>query len=688
MGTVVVSRDPALVRYVTTQAVTITVSVYNDSDVLTDPSGGVVLTVTHPVGVDTTPTLTHGSTGVYTATVTLDADGRWIFHAQSAGDIVAAERLTLAVEDTGSSGSLADEEVLLADLAAVSGSLMGKGPNGWAAFASDVFPVELFGAVGNGTTDDTAAIAAAITAASASGGVVKFAAKEYCYTALTISSNNVVLEGTGDMGDTGTVLSKTSTTGDGITITSQNSGVRNLMLRQKSAGAPATAGYAIKYNGCFCGFYENLRIADMYDGVRVTGCFEFRGQGTLWLRGMFGTVGLDVDGISGFAQRVIADNPYQAATEGKSHAARQTSHAYVVGDTYTNNGIIFQVTGAGTSSSGGGPTTVPGTTVANATTTNVTDGTATVRFIGRTIDWIKCGSSVGGFTVQTCAVLNGYRAFRQTGGNWFFFNHLEFDHQWKDAVSLEGGSGFRATNVWISSVFTGEGITVGAGYSGDMHVIGGRLFGGAGKAILLQPGPVNCHFSNLNIGTWAGTFGFCTGDVAGVGPKHWSLTNSRLEGCSYGIAILAADTDYFVVTGNDVQGNSTQGIVDGSTAKNKVIRDNPGYDPVVRLTGQTANIGATSLYTGNPSAGLYEVDCYVEVTTVGTTGTLVLTIGYTDAVGATSQATTGINITGTGRASGRFLVKVQGAANITYATSGITTAGTLAYNVSIDARRK
>jgi parallel beta-helix repeat protein len=64
-------------------------------------------------------------------------------------------------------------------------------------FSNAVFYPETYGAVGNGITDDTVAIQAAITAAqSAGGGTVQFGAKTYLVTAsLTITSSNVILAG-------------------------------------------------------------------------------------------------------------------------------------------------------------------------------------------------------------------------------------------------------------------------------------------------------------------------------------------------------------------------------------------------------------------------------------------------------------------------------------------------------------
>jgi hypothetical protein len=68
-----------------------------------------------------------------------------------------------------------------------------------AAFTTSVFNVKQFGAVGNGSVDDTAAIQAAITAAqNAYGGVVYFPlGTYYITTTLAITASNISLLGAG-----------------------------------------------------------------------------------------------------------------------------------------------------------------------------------------------------------------------------------------------------------------------------------------------------------------------------------------------------------------------------------------------------------------------------------------------------------------------------------------------------------
>ena len=59
------------------------------------------------------------------------------------------------------------------------------------------YSVELYGAVGDGVTDDTAAIQAAITAAEAVHGVVCLAPRTYCITAPLVISDAVTVKGAG-----------------------------------------------------------------------------------------------------------------------------------------------------------------------------------------------------------------------------------------------------------------------------------------------------------------------------------------------------------------------------------------------------------------------------------------------------------------------------------------------------------
>ena len=103
----------------------------------------------------------------------------------------------------------------------------------------------------------------------------------------------------------------------------------------------------------------------------------------------------------------------------------------------------------------------------------------------------------------------------------------------------------------------------------------------------------------------------------------------------------------------------------------------------VDLTAQTADIASTAL-SNTPPAGLYEVEVYLLCTTAdAAAGTLAVTIGWTDDVGATtSTPITLFPLTATGRTTGRQIVRVA-SGNITYAVAATGGYGTSAYAVYV-----
>ncbi len=129
------------------------------------------------------------------------------------------------------------------------------------------FDVTAYGATGNGVTDDSAAIQAALTAAAAiaAGGLVYIPAGTYVVgTALTCSNRFVTIQGAGKDS------TKLSYTGNGVALTlgttagagaDSTGGVRDLTITGTGSG---TSGLRIiVFNG---GYLENLRVEDFTAG--------------------------------------------------------------------------------------------------------------------------------------------------------------------------------------------------------------------------------------------------------------------------------------------------------------------------------------------------------------------------------------------------------------------------------------
>lgn len=103
----------------------------------------------------------------------------------------------------------------------------------------------------------------------------------------------------------------------------------------------------------------------------------------------------------------------------------------------------------------------------------------------------------------------------------------------------------------------------------------------------------------------------------------------------------------------------------------------------VDLTAQTANIGTTNL-SSTPPAGLYVIEVVAACTTSAVAaGTLAVTIGWTDVVGATTQVPiAALPLTATGRASGTVIAQVA-SGDITYATAVTGIYSTSAYAIFV-----
>ena len=104
---------------------------------------------------------------------------------------------------------------------------------------------------------------------------------------------------------------------------------------------------------------------------------------------------------------------------------------------------------------------------------------------------------------------------------------------------------------------------------------------------------------------------------------------------------------------------------------------------IVSLTGQTGNIATTTIYTP-PAAGLYRVSVYALCSKAGTGGTLAVTIGWSDEVGAkTLKPASDVDLTSTANGStGAAFIRATAVA-ITYTTTITGGAGAPEYNLHI-----
>jgi hypothetical protein len=152
----------------------------------------------------------------------------------------------------------------------------------------ELVSVKDFGAVGDGTTDDTAAIQSALNACSVNGNLLYVPAGKYLVTGLT--ANHVSIVGTGSLddsaqyGDTGSVFCQTNTTNPMITVSGSVTiqGMSFYYPNQTNAAITPTVYNATIY-GSAVNTVTNLVITNSvfinsYDCINLTRVAEAHGR--------------------------------------------------------------------------------------------------------------------------------------------------------------------------------------------------------------------------------------------------------------------------------------------------------------------------------------------------------------------------------------------------------------------------
>lgn len=119
-----------------------------------------------------------------------------------------------------------------------------------------------------------------------------------------------------------------------------------------------------------------------------------------------------------------------------------------------------------------------------------------------------------------------------------------------------------------------------------------------------------------------------------------------------------------------------------------VLVDNTNNVGRVYRTAVAAAIGATNLFPGVPDKGLYSIDVYLAVTTIGAGGdTASVTFTWTDDSQAeTSTPISVVSVAAKGQFQARIVVETDGLANVTYALSFPTKTGNPQVSIRIAAR--
>jgi len=447
---------------------------------------------------------------------------------------------------------------------------------------ADEVHVKDFGAVGNGITDDAAAIQAAINAVASVGGVVKFDAKPYAFsTPLSLTTRAVTLQGAGkntfDSVDYGTVLEWTGTTSaDWIAINGDTCNIFDMELR---GSVVPVAGHAI--NIARTGLIgtrhtiQRVMINNSFNGINIHG-FNYCHISDTYISGFFGDYAVRLYGDSTyrtdnlFLTRVVA-SPDASNTTGVGALFEGRCASIFGTDCYfsaCNYGFHAKKNGAG-------------------------DQPGAARWFRTAVE--NCITA--GYYLESTAFITILNCF--VGGC--------------GVTSIGGG--------------TGPGIRVGADCRGSIVLDNNdvRTCGEAG--IVVEAGAavvdiINSHTaanSQNGFGTYPGIefqascsgFGV-TGGRAG-GDIYFNPSGTKTH--SYGI-VLGANTANFNISSINVSGNITGAISDGTSAVGS-IRGCVGY--ITEKSGTAVSVSTDGSGNVSISHGLDVLPTYVNLALLGDT---------------------------------------------------------------------
>lgn len=392
--------------------------------------------------------------------------------------------------------------------------------------AHQIFNVKdvAYGAKGDGATDDTTAIQAAITAAAAAtdGGMVYFPAGDYRVSStLTITANGVYLRGAGS---DATRIVTTVATGDVFQFGNGTAifdvGLSGVII--STTAASRTSGSAININNASRAHFVDVSLTKQFTGYSIQAGASIFIESSAWWDFTASTgVGLDITG--------------------------------------GNDIYVSRIVG-----------TTSGTQPAAAIIVSACGGSLVVS----DCDFVSWGIGLQVNPAGSQIV------------NWLWFTNVAWDTNSGIGVNIAPGTGGTVRSLYFVNCWTASGssdgvhIDQGAGTVDDVSFVSHRSFNNTGHGFALITGTNLAIESSAISGNSQGSAGTNQGIYISH-PTHIIINGNRIRPMNgyantqaNGIFLDAAASDYCLITSNDTQGNDLASITNDSTGLHNTVTNN------------------------------------------------------------------------------------------------------------------
>ena len=464
---------------------------------------------------------------------------------------------------------------------------------------ADVVNVKDFGAVGNGATDDTAAIQVALASVFSNKKSLYFPAGIYWYDGGgNLGNGNVMF---GDGRDATTILSRLAspTSGYLIRASGYGSGLKGLRF---AAGVTQTSGSYVWLSSPET-FIEDFHMTGDFNGILMTGNVSRIRHGR-FQDGAANAIRIRAEG--GDNSQLIDDVLMGAQTPQISSAGIRVrnSSALII----SNTSVIQQ---------GVGLLIDPTTSTQGA---NTADGSVFSLYVN---NCFFDNSSESGIKINATGTGSVVRS--------------RFANCWAGSSASDGikvinsGSGI-VQGIYFDSChavdnLSSSGITTG-GTIMDLSINGG-LFAQNTNGIFLNNGTSNSKICNATIGIGGGfTNNTANGIVLSSGVTDTTITGNIIRDNSSNGISLNSGSDGFVITNNVIFGNSPN-INIASTSNNRCIKNNLGINSPDSAFGNGTMTTGTNSVTVTHGLGITPSSDLIIISPTSSWGSEVLYIDTT-----------------------------------------------------------